>query len=236
MCRRWSCGIGTSSDVGLLVRRPGDRPRWQNHRVRHNPLHLSEDPEVVRQLIRENPWAILVSSNAGEIVASHYPILLEEDADGLAVLTHVGRPDERIHGFGEHEILLIVQGNHGYVSPSWYAPGATRAPTWNFTAAHCYGVPEILDEQANLRTLARLVEHFERSVAEPMLFDLEWGTQLAKGTVGIRLPITRFQCKVKMSQDKDPTTQRQVIAELRAPGPYRHPQLADDMERALARD
>jgi transcriptional regulator len=204
--------------------------------VRHNPQHVTDDPEVVRQLIRENPWGILVSSNAGELVASHYPILLDEEADGLAVFTHVGRPDERIHGFGEREIMLIVQGQHGYVSPSWYAPGATRAPTWNFTAAHCYGVPEILDEQANLRTLTRLVEHFERPVAEPMLFDLEWGAQLAKGTVGIRLPIVRFQCKVKLSQDKDPTSQRQVIAALRAPGPYRHPQLADDMERALASD
>jgi transcriptional regulator len=152
------------------------------------------------------------------------------------VFTHVGRPDERIHGFGEQEIMLIVQGNHGYISPSWYAAGATRAPTWNFTAAHCYGVPEILDEEANLRTLARLVEHFERHVAEPMLLDREWGEQLAKGTVGIRLPITRFECKVKLSKDKDPVSQRQVIEALRAPGAYTHPRLADDMERALGYD
>lgn len=204
--------------------------------MRHNPHHFSEDPEVVRELIRENPWGILVSSNGGNLVASHYPILLDEDADGLAVFTHVGRPDERIHGFGEQEIMLIVQGNHGYISPSWYAAGATRAPTWNFTAAHCYGVPEILDEEANLRTLARLVEHFERHVAEPMLLDREWGEQLAKGTVGIRLPITRFECKVKLSKDKDPVSQRQVIEALRAPGAYTHPRLADDMERALGYD
>jgi transcriptional regulator len=202
--------------------------------VRHSPHHFTDDPGVVRQLIRENPWGTLVSSNAGGLVASHYPILLDEEAEGLAVFTHVGRPDERIHGFGEREIMLIVQGHHGYISPSWYAPGAIRAPTWNFTAAHCYGVPELLDEQANLRSLERLVEHFERHVAEPMLLDLEWGEQLAKGTVGIRLPIARFQCKVKMSQDKDPASQRQVIAALRAPGTYRHRQLADEMERALA--
>jgi len=201
--------------------------------VRHNAQHLSEDSEVVRQLIRENPWGILVSSNDGNLVASHYPILLDEDADGLAVFTHVGRPDERIHGFGEREIMLIVQGNHGYISPSWYAAGATRVPTWNFTAAHCYGVPEILDEEANLRVLAQSVEHFERHVAEPMLLDLQWGAQLAKGTVGIRLPIARFQCKVKLSQDKDAASQRRVIEALRAPGAYRHPRLADDMEHAL---
>jgi len=201
--------------------------------VRHNPYHFVDDPEVVRRLIRENPWAILVSSHNNQLVASHYPVILDEDGEGLAVFTHVGRPDEELHGLGEHEMMLIVQGVHGYVSPSWYAPGAIRAPTWNFTAAHCYGIPEILDEEANLRILARLVEHFERYVEEPMLLEPEWAAPIARGTVGIRLPITHFQCKVKMSQDKDPETQRRVVRQLRAPGVYHHPRLADEMQRAL---
>ncbi len=201
--------------------------------MRPNPKHASDDEQVVRQLIRDNPWCILVSRNEGELVASHYPVLLEEDAPQLTVVTHVGRPDERVHGFGEREILLIVQGRHGYISPSWYAPGATRVPTWNFSAAHCYGVPQLLEQEENLLVLGRLVEHFERHVEEPMLLDPEWSSDLARGTVGIRLPITRFVCKLKLSQDKDPVTQRQVMASLRAPGRYRHPELADDMERVL---
>jgi transcriptional regulator len=204
--------------------------------VRPNPLHASEDPEVVRRLIRENPWGILVSSNDGELVASHYPVLLDEEADALAVVTHVGRPDDVIHGFGDREILLIIQGRHGYVSPSWYAAGAIRAPTWNFSTAHCYGVPQLLDEEETLAVLARLVAHFERHVDEPMLLDLDWGRPVARGTVGIRLPITRFVCKIKMSQDKDPVTQRQVMAALRAPGYFQNPELADDMDRALFSD
>ena len=202
--------------------------------MRHNPHHFVDDPAIVRRLVRENPWGILVSGHGDRLVASHYPLLLDEGCEELAVFTHVGRPDDKLHDFGEREVLLIVQGVHGYISPSWYAPGATRAPTWNFSAAHCYGVPQVLDEDTNLEVLARLVEHFERHVEEPMMLDLEWGAPVAKGTVGIRLPITRFQCKVKMSQDKDPETQRRVIHALRAPGAYRNPRLADEMERALA--
>jgi transcriptional regulator len=202
--------------------------------MRHNPHHFVDDPRIVRRLVSEYPWGILVSSHNDQLVASHYPVLLDEECEALAIFTHVGRPDEEIHGFGEREILLIVQGAHGYVSPSWYAPGATRAPTWNFTVAHCYGTPEILSEDANLRCLARLMEHFERRVEEPMALDFDWAAPVARGTVGIRVPITRFQCKVKMSQDKDPATQRQVMQALRAPGPYHHPQLANEMQRALA--
>ncbi len=191
---------------------------------------------MVRRLIRENPWGTLVSNNQGELVASHYPILLDDRAEGLAVLTHVGRPDETIHGFGDGEILLIIQGRNGYISPSWYAPGAIRAPTWNFSAAHCYGVPQILEPEENLEVLGRLVANFERHVDQPMYLDPEWGRPVAQGTVGIRLPITRFVCKIKMSQDKDPVSQSQVLAALRRPGAYRNPGLADDMEEALARD
>ncbi len=199
--------------------------------MRHNPAHATTDPEAVRDLVRRNPWATIVSDGDGELVASHYPVLLDEDAEDLALLTHVGRPDEEAHGFGEREVLVIVQGLHGYVSPSWYGPEGTEAPTWNFSVAHIYGVPEVLGPEENLATLTRLVERFERDVEEPLYLDQEWGRQIAKGTVGLRIPVSRFVCKRKLSQDKDEVSRRQVIAKLREPGPYRHPELADEMER-----
>jgi transcriptional regulator len=201
--------------------------------VRPNPLFASDDPDLVRQLIRENPWATLVSHNDGEVVASHYPVLLDEDAPGLAIVTHLGRPDEEVHGLTEGELLVIVQGRHGYISPSWYPPSPSNVPTWNFTVAHCYGVPEILSEEENFAVLTRLVEHFEREVPEPVGIDPEQGPKIAKRTVGIRLPITRFVCKRKLSQNRDAATRRQVIDALREPGPYSHPELAAEMEQAL---
>jgi transcriptional regulator len=65
-----------------------------------------------------------------------------------------------------------------------------------------------------------------------MYLDQELGAKLARGTVGLRIPIDRFVLKIKMSQDKDPVSVQNVIDHLRAPGPYSHPDLADDMERA----
>jgi transcriptional regulator len=204
--------------------------------MRDNPQHEVTDAAVVKELIVENPWATIVSHHDGELVASHYPVLLDGPEDGLAVVTHVGRPDDRVHGFGDGgEVLLIVAGAHGYISPSWYSAKGTPVPTWNFSVAHCYGTPQVLDADENLRVLTRLVEHFEQRVDKPLLLDQEVGAQLAKGTVGVRIPISRFVCKVKMSQDKDPQSRQQVLEALRRPGPYGHPVLADEMERALTR-
>jgi transcriptional regulator len=202
--------------------------------MRPNPLHECSDPEVVKELIRANPWGTIVS--AGDErgpVASHYPLLLDESAEGIVLLTHVGRPDEDLHDFGAKPLLVVVQGHHGYISPSWYAPGSTRAPTWNFSVAHCYGVPQVLDRERNLATLTRLVEHFERRVDEPLLLEPEYGARLVGGTVGLRIPVERFVCKLKLSQDRDPVSQHRVLARLREPGPYGNRELAADMERVL---
>jgi len=204
--------------------------------MRHNALHAETDPATVRRLIAENPWATIVSTASEGLVASHYPVLLDEDSDELAVFTHVGRPDERVHEFGEREVLLIVAGPHGYVSPSWYSERGTPVPTWNFSVAHCYGTPQILDAETNLAVLTRLVAHFERRVDEPVYHDQEAGARIARGTVGLRIPISRFVCKVKMSQDKDAQSQRQVLDALRRPGPYASTALAAEMELALGVD
>ena len=201
--------------------------------MRHNPEHAETDPGVVKRLITENPWATIVSNGAEGLVASHLPVLLEDSADDLTVVTHVGRPDEQVHAFGGDELLLIASGPHGYVSPSWYTEHATKVPTWNFSVAHCYGVPQILRNEENLRVLTRLVHHLEQHVANPVELDPEVGARLAKGTVGIRLPISRFVCKVKMSQNQDEGTQRGVLEALRRPGTYRNEAVACEMERVL---
>ena len=50
--------------------------------MRFNPHHARGDADDVRQLIRDNPWGTLVSHHDGELVASHYPVLLDEEPTG----------------------------------------------------------------------------------------------------------------------------------------------------------
>lgn len=196
--------------------------------MRRTPHFLMTDPADVKRLIREHPWATWVSPTAAGLVASHYPILLDEERDDITILSHFGRPDEVSHELGQHEVLVIVQGPHDYVSPSWYEPG-DLVPTWNHVTAHLYGVPEILSAEENYRVLSRLTDHFERhhpggrSLAED-----EAGTRrLAKGTVGLRLTVTRFDARAKLSQNKKPEVAERVISELER----RTPALAAEMRR-----
>ncbi|CAN5252395.1 FMN-binding negative transcriptional regulator [soil metagenome] len=201
--------------------------------MRHTPTYVVTDPEEVRRLIRENPWATIVSNTATGLVASHYPVVLEESAEGISIVSHVGRPDEQLHELGRHEILVIIQGPHGYISPSSYAEG-DFIPTWNHVTAHLYGTPEILSDEQNFRVLGDVVDHFEHRMPQPVSLDVDEPTarRIAKGTVGIRLRVTRFDARLKLSQNKTPEVVERIIEALEGDGPYAHPGLAEEMRRA----
>ncbi len=202
--------------------------------MRHTPRYLMTDVDEVKRLIRANPWTTYVSPATTGLVASHYPTLLEEtDDDSIVIVTHFGRPDEVAHELGQHELLVIVQGPHGYISPNWYAPGDI-IPTWNHATAHLYGVPEILTEEQNYRVLERLTDHFEHPMPEPrsLASDEEYSRRIAKGTVGLRIRVTRFDARGKFSQNKAPEVRERIIDELAGEGPYAQPSLAEEMRRA----
>lgn len=181
--------------------------------MRHTPRYLMTDPLEVKRLIRGNPWATFVSPASTGLVASHYPTLLIEDEHEIVIASHFGRPDEQLHELGRHEVLVIIQGPHDYVSPSLYAPGEL-VPTWNHVTAHLYGTPEILDDDENYAMLARLTDHFESGTPHGRsLSEDEAGTRrAAKGTVGLRMRVDRFDARAKLSQNKPPEVRENIAA------------------------
>ena len=196
--------------------------------MRYTPRYLMTDPEEVKRLIRNNPWATFVSATSNGLVASHYPVLLDETASDITILSHFGRPDDELHELGRHELLVIIQGPHDYVSPSWYAPG-DLIPTWNHVSAHLYGTPVLLDEDENYAVLCRLTDHFEQHQPHGRaLSEDEAGTRrTAKGTRGLRLRVERFDARAKLSQNKPDDVRDNLTAHLAE----RNPALADEMRR-----
>lgn len=196
--------------------------------MRHTPRYLMTDPDEVKRLIRNHPWATLVSAASTGLVASHYPVQLDEADDGITLLSHVGRPDDELHELGRHQVLVIVQGPHDYVSPSWYAAG-DLVPTWNHVTAHLYGTPVLLDEEENYQVLCRLTDHFEvhRPGGRSLLEDEAATRRAAKGTVGLRLRVDRFEARAKLSQNTTPDVVSTITAHLAVDNPA----LADEMRR-----
>ncbi|HCJ48370.1 MAG TPA: transcriptional regulator [Microbacterium sp.] len=205
--------------------------------MRQNPSFAFTDTAELRRVIDANPWMTLVSSTDDGLVASHYAVLLDADRDDLTVVGHVGRPDDMIHGLGTRELLLVVQGPHGYISPGWYGDVAS-VPTWNFVSIHLSGVPEILSPEENLVVLERLVDRFESGMPSSRGMwtapnDPDFVRGLERGTIGFRLTPTRVVAKRKLSQNKSDEVVDTIIEQLESSrSPYADPRLPGEMRRA----
>ncbi|MFE1663536.1 FMN-binding negative transcriptional regulator [Microbacterium sp. P02] len=206
--------------------------------MRQNPSFAMTDVAELRRLIERHPWVTLVSATDAGLVASHYAVLLDDSRDDLTIVGHVGKPDDQLHGLGDRELLVVVQGPHGYISPGWYGDVAS-VPTWNFVSLHLSGVPELLTPEENLVVLDRLVDHFESRLPQPRPMwerpnDAPFIERLERGTVGFRLTPTTVVAKRKLSQNKSAEVVDTVISELDGDGPYASPELAAEMARAHA--
>jgi transcriptional regulator len=196
----------------------------------------------VRRLITNHGWSLLVTGGTGGLAVAHVPCLLDADHDPggdkpeLVVIGHAARNDPAVARLADgSEALLVFQGPNGYISPAWYEDGP-YVPTWNFLAAHVYGVPEILEGDEGFDVLSRTVDHFESARAEPWRLDgaiLEHAHRIAAGTLPFRLRATRVDAKAKFSQDKPRAVQERVVAALEVDGPYRQDDLAAEMRRTL---
>ncbi|WP_430593453.1 FMN-binding negative transcriptional regulator [Humidisolicoccus flavus] len=199
-------------------------------------LYARDSFLFARELVTAHPWSTLVSVRDGEQIASHTPLLVEAASEqSLVLVTHLGLADARLHGFheeGPHSTLAVVQGVHGYISPSWYlGRDAGTVPTWNFEAAHLTCSVTALSAEENLEVLRGLVAHFEAPLEDGVELDTSEATTigLARGTLGLRLHVQRVTGKAKFSQNKSEETRANVIAQLRGDGPYGDPLLAERM-------
>ncbi|RMI13979.1 FMN-binding negative transcriptional regulator [Cellulomonas triticagri] len=155
----------------------------------------------------------------------------------LTLLSHLGRPDELLHQVdGTREHLLVVEGPYGYVSPGWYGY-SPAVPTWNYVAVHLYGTVELLDAEDSYAVMGATVDRYEAPMPEPVTMpDVEgYARRIAPGAVGIRMHVTRYQAKAKLSQDKPREVAERVAVALEHDPHYAHPGLAAAMRAELAR-
>jgi transcriptional regulator len=194
------------------------------------------DDARVMELIRANPWAMLVSEpdrSGGDPVISHLPVLQDPATDRPVILSHVANDDAAFHGLGSRRATVIVQGAHGYITPTWYQ-AEPFVPSWDFVVAHLHGTPQVLGAEETYRVLDLTCERMEseRSPAWSLDSVTEYARRIAPWVTGFRLVPDRIVGKAKMSQDKPPEIIDRIVQALRTDPFHANPALADEVRRA----
>src|SRR5260370_22333881 len=174
---------------------------------------------VLQDFMERYSFATLVTRHSDELIASHIPFILDRDAGPYGTLRgHLAvRNPQLAHLESGFEALVIFQGPHLYISPSWYAT-PHNVPTWNYTAVHAYGIPKIVDRAPLVVLLKDLVRQNERSFEQPWDFDPEasWVQAMLPEIRAFDIPIENLQGKFKLNQNRIPADRSRVIEILSA--------------------
>ncbi|HEX3662324.1 MAG TPA: FMN-binding negative transcriptional regulator [Acidobacteriaceae bacterium] len=167
---------------------------------------------LMHELMVAHPFATLVSVGASGLVASHIPIVLEQDGSERGTLrAHVARANPQWSDLTPSiDALAIFSGPHHYISASWY-PGArddgADVPTWNYVVVHAYGPLRVIENpEWLLAHLVKLADIHEAGSVNPWkVADAppEYIREQMRGIVGLEMPIRRLEGKWKVSQNRN---------------------------------
>jgi transcriptional regulator len=192
------------------------------------------------EVMRRHSFATLITRSGEGVVADHIPFMIEPSRGEKGVLrAHVARanPLWRTHP-RETEALVIFAGIDHYITPSWYATkGETGkvVPTWNYVAVHAFGPLQVFEdaqwlrEQVGALTALHEADSLTAGSAAPWAVTDAPETFIAaqlKGIVGIEVPITRIEGKVKASQNRPESDREGVVEGLDAQGTERAHRMA----------
>jgi transcriptional regulator len=189
------------------------------------PAHFREERvEVHHDLIRAHPLGLLVTAGPRGLMANPLPFLI--DTENAMLRAHLSRANPQVSELEAcTECMVVFQGPHGYVSPSWYATKRETGkvvPTWNYATVHVWGRPRVVSDPEWIRSqIADLTASREETRAEPWsVGDAPPGFLDAqiRGILGIAIEISRSEGKWKAGQNESPPDRRGVIDGFREEG------------------
>lgn len=166
--------------------------------------YRNEDISEVKEFLVQNSFGILVNGLDGRPWATHIPLELDVNSNGKDVLMgHIAKANPQWKNFErDSEVLCIFYGPHSYVSSSWYQE--EEVPTWNYIAVHVYGKLKVIEGDALMSHLKKLVDKYEKASENPVRIEtLSKNTmKQIRGVVGFQIEINEIQAAYKLSQGR----------------------------------
>ena len=178
-------------------------------------LYREEDREKILEFLRQNEFATLVTYDGEKPTASHLLMEVVEQDEKLFVNGHMSKANPLWKTFEKNpEVLVIFQGPHTYISPTWY--NHVNVPTWNYQAVHVYGSPRIISERdETYALLSRLVSRHEGGTKYRLeTLPRDFVEREMKGIVAFQIEVARIEANYKLSQNRDDEDYHNIVSHL----------------------
>ncbi|BAT59421.1 protease synthase and sporulation protein PAI 2 [Variibacter gotjawalensis] len=204
------------------------------------PRTLTTDDAALR-LMNDLGFALLASTDGGEMLFSHIPILVDV-ADGVVthIRGHVARANAHWQALErEPKATMIFNGPDHYISAQWYTKECPAAPSWSYAVVHAHGDVTILDRDGLDRVVDDLVHVNESKLPEqwPLEgYSRERRAALMPHIVGFSMRVTKLEPKFNIKRHYSDADKRGAIAGLRSTGQDNARAIAALMEETLSEE
>ena len=178
-------------------------------------IYRSEDSELMKEIISENGFALLIS-NREKLAATHSMFLMNESDEGFYLETHIskGNFQAKVLKDGD-EVLCDFLGANSYISSSWY--DHKNVSTWNYEAVQIRGKIKLMTDEELYEHLRKLTFKYEKPQKCPMLVENmgdEYVRKEMRGAFGINIFPTEIYVASKLSQNRNEANAERIISNL----------------------
>lgn len=190
-------------------------------------IYKSEDRELMKKIISENGFALLITGKE-KLSATHSMFLLNENENGFYLETHIskGNFQAKVLQNGD-EVLCDFLGAHAYISSSWY--DHENVSTWNYEAVQIRGTVELMTDEELYEHLRKLTFKYEKIQKCPVFMENmgdEFVREEMKGAFGLMIIPNEMFIVQKLSQNRKEEDFKNIISQL---------ENGDENEREIAK-
>lgn len=200
-----------------------------------------DDREALCSLMCRYPFATLIVETETGVEVNHVPFSLCRRNGKDVLQSHIAKANPLWKNLQERsEVLVIFQGPHCYISPSYYpSKKATgkAVPTWNYVVVQVKGAITFVEDNAwKIDMLNDLTDKHEAELAEPWsVSDApdDYTQRLLHAIVGIEIEVASIIGKWKVSQNQSTENKQGVINNLLASDDVHAPAMASFIEQSI---
>ncbi|MDT0556897.1 FMN-binding negative transcriptional regulator [Patiriisocius hiemis] len=167
------------------------------------PHHQSQDKTKMIALIKQFPFATLITAINNTPFVTHIPVIYNEVSKKL--VAHIDKNNPQIETLKNgSSATLVFKGPDTYISPSIYT--TKQLPTWNYMIVHVQGnITQINAPEAVKETMVAMTAFLEGQHPNFTLkMDDNRMDRLINYIQAFEVTPTHWEAKFKLSQDKNP--------------------------------
>ncbi|MEI9956896.1 MAG: FMN-binding negative transcriptional regulator [Ferruginibacter sp.] len=200
--------------------------------------YTEQDDEKVIDFMKGNAFALITGAGEKYPVATQIPLEIKVVDGKIFLEGHLMRKTDHHLAFEKNNnVLVLFTGPHCFVSASWYTNPSVGS-TWNYVSVHAKGKISFTDEEGTLKAVKAVSDKYE-GTASAGAFDAlpkEYIDHMVKAIVGFSIEVESLENVFKLSQNRDESSQKNIIEQLKKRGDDNSRMIAEEMEKRLNQD